>query len=224
MYMLIYAAALRTFWRISRNAKKCRGWVQILSTHQMNENLIKQKGETGRCKLAPTCLALPLYQWLRGKDLNQRPPGYEPDELPAALPRDIQFSLDIIAQLPAIVKRLFLPNPGNFFCQIREKGKNCPLPFGKRAECCFCLFRGYGLFLLHGLRIDLDEQLFHAPRVHGQHGDREVFIARPSSRQAWRSRPQSSPRKCRPARESHRCSCRRQAHIHPRRARRPPAR
>ena len=29
MYMLIYAAALRTFWRISRNAKKCRGWVQI---------------------------------------------------------------------------------------------------------------------------------------------------------------------------------------------------
>ena len=26
--------------------------------------------------------------WLRGKDLNQRPSGYEPDELPTALPRD----------------------------------------------------------------------------------------------------------------------------------------
>ena len=40
-------------------------------------------------------LKTPLYKWLRELDLNQRPSGYEPDELPdCSIPRYLIFNCD----------------------------------------------------------------------------------------------------------------------------------
>ena len=75
---------------------------------------------------------------MRGRDLNPRPPGYEPDELPdlrvmsptsyqTALPRDESVNESILALKRRIVK-LFLPGKKELFRVFpRDPGspRNC---------------------------------------------------------------------------------------------------
>ena len=58
---------------------------------------VPQSCKSGRCNKKSRCfIASAELTWLRGQDLNLRPPGYEPDELPTALPRDIIWVCNII--------------------------------------------------------------------------------------------------------------------------------
>ena len=63
-------------------------------------------------KKTPTCFRRPgLWFWSRGLDLNQRPPGYEPGELPTAPPRNMCCTsvqiINIIASLDRVKSTTF---------------------------------------------------------------------------------------------------------------------
>lgn len=59
----------------------------------------------------------PIRNWLRELDLNQRPSGYEPDELPTAPPRDPKNNRKYASNLPPG------PEAVNDLCKLFEVGR-----------------------------------------------------------------------------------------------------
>ena len=75
--------------RLRHNTLRCISHRERL-TVVLREPVGRNREHTHSTKRKPPKLG-GFILWLRGQDSNLRPPGYEPDELPTALPRDIQL-------------------------------------------------------------------------------------------------------------------------------------
>ena len=79
----------------------------IRKNHSFLSGYISSNGGPGRNRTNDTWIFSPLLYrlsygtiWLRGKDLNQRPPGYEPDELPGcSTPRCLMSNSFLVEDL-----------------------------------------------------------------------------------------------------------------------------
>ena len=59
----------------------------------LNPKIIFELFNPKSARKSPEILQFQDFLWLRRQDSNLRPPGYEPDELPTALLRDIWLAL-----------------------------------------------------------------------------------------------------------------------------------
>ena len=114
---------------------------ELTPTSFLQSSFLLKKLEKHRISFKIRC-----FLWLRRQDSNLRPPGYEPDELPTALLRDIQGALfsacifyHVHLRLSSIIS-CFCPTVFDltFLCPIPAQRAVSAMPFSQFWKHNFC--------------------------------------------------------------------------------------